>query len=57
MLLSFPPIFKDYSGPIRPPFRVKPWKEGLRICPVETVRLILQGRGCLHLTHCAIFFS
>jgi hypothetical protein len=47
----------DQPGPLCPPFYVKPWKEGLSICPVETVRLILQGRGCLRLTHNTIFFS
>jgi hypothetical protein len=47
----------DRPGPLCPPFCVKPWKEGLSIFPVETVRLILQERGCLRLTHNAIFFS
>jgi hypothetical protein len=39
------------------PFLCQTLKEGLSICPVETVRLILQGRGRLRLTHNAIFFS
>jgi hypothetical protein len=38
-------------------FCVRPWKDGLSFCPVETVGLILQGRGRLHLTQNAIFFS
>jgi hypothetical protein len=38
-------------------FSFRSWKDGLSFCPVETVRLILQGRGCLRLTQNAIFFS
>jgi hypothetical protein len=39
------------------PFSVRLWKDGLSFCPVETVSVILQGRGCLRLTQNAIFFS
>jgi hypothetical protein len=57
MFYSFTP-HKD--GPSRssfPPFYVKPWKEDLCICSVETVRLILLERNHLCLQHNAIFFS
>jgi hypothetical protein len=40
-----------------PPFYVKPWKEDLCVCPVETLRLILLERSCLRLQHSAIFNS
>jgi hypothetical protein len=49
-------FFRDHSDPVCP-FSVRPWKVGLSFCPVETVRLILQGRGRLRLTQNAIFFS
>jgi hypothetical protein len=39
------------------PFSVRLWNDGLSFCPVETVRLILQGRVRLHLAQNAIFFS
>jgi hypothetical protein len=45
----------DRPGHLAPPFYVKPWKEDLCICPVETIRLILKE--CLRLQHSAIFFS
>jgi hypothetical protein len=47
----------DRPGHLAPPFYVKPWKEDLCICPVETVRLILIEHDRLHLQHSAIFFS
>jgi hypothetical protein len=47
----------DRLGHLSPPFYVKPWKEHLCVCPVETVRLILLERNCLCLQHSAIFFS
>jgi hypothetical protein len=47
----------DRPGHLCPPFYVKPWKEDLSICPVETVRLILLERDRLSLQHNAIFFS
>jgi hypothetical protein len=47
----------DRPGHLAPPFYVKPWKEDLCVCPVETVRLILLERDRLHLQHSAIFFS
>jgi hypothetical protein len=49
-------FFRVHSGPVCP-FSVRPWKDGLSFCPVETVRLILWGRGLLRLTQNAIFFS
>jgi hypothetical protein len=47
----------DRPGHLCSPFYVKPWKEDLSICPVETVCLILQERDRLCLQHDAIFFS
>jgi hypothetical protein len=47
----------DRPGHLAPPFYVKPWKEDLCVCPVETVRLILLERDHLRLQHSAIFFS
>jgi hypothetical protein len=47
----------DRPGHLTPPFYVKPWKEDLCVCPVETVRLILLERDRLRLQHSAIFFS
>jgi hypothetical protein len=47
----------DRPGHLSPPFYVKPWKEDLCICPVETVRLILLECNRLCLQHVAIFFS
>jgi hypothetical protein len=47
----------DRPGHLSPPFSVKPWKEDLCICPVETVRLILLERNHLCLQHDAIFFQ
>jgi hypothetical protein len=47
----------DRPGHLAPPFYVKPWKEDLCVCPVETVRLILLERDRLRLQHSAIFFS
>jgi hypothetical protein len=47
----------DRPGHLAPPFYVKPWKEDLYVCPVETVRLILKERDRLRLQHSAIFFS
>jgi hypothetical protein len=47
----------DRPGHLCSPFYVKPWKEDLSVCPVETVRLILQERDRLRLSHNAIFFS
>jgi hypothetical protein len=45
----------DRPGHLCPPFYVKPWKDDLSICPVETVRLILLERDRLCLQHDAIF--
>jgi hypothetical protein len=42
---------------LAPPFYVKPWKEDLCVCPVETIRLILKERDRLRLQHSAVFFS
>jgi hypothetical protein len=47
----------DRPGHLAPPFYVKPWKEDLCVCPVETVRLILLERDRLRLQHSAIYFS
>jgi hypothetical protein len=47
----------DRPGHLAPPFYVKPWKENLCVCPVETVRLILLERDRFRLQHSAIFFS
>jgi hypothetical protein len=47
----------DRPGHLAPPFYVKPWKEDLCVCPVETVRLILLEHDRLRLQHIAIFFS
>jgi hypothetical protein len=47
----------DRPGHLFPPFYVKPWKEDLCVCPVETIRLILLERSRLRLQHSAIFFS
>jgi hypothetical protein len=47
----------DRPGHLVPPFYVKPWKEDLCVCPVETVRLILIESDRLRLQHSAIFFS
>jgi hypothetical protein len=47
----------DRSGHHAPPFYVKPWKEDLCVCPVETVHLILLERDRLGLQHSAVFFS
>jgi hypothetical protein len=44
-------------GSSLPLVSVRPWKDGLSFRPVETVRLILQGRGCLCLTQNTIFFN
>jgi hypothetical protein len=46
----------DRPGHLTPPFYVKPWKDDLCICPVETVRLILKERDRLRLDHSALFF-
>jgi hypothetical protein len=47
----------DRPGHLAPLFYVKPWKEDLCVCPVETIRLILLERDRLRLQHSAIFFS
>jgi hypothetical protein len=47
----------DRPGHLTPPFYVRPWKGGLCVCPVGTVRLILKKRDRLHLHHGAVFFS
>jgi hypothetical protein len=47
----------DRPGYLSPPFYVKPWKEDLCVCPLETVRLILLEWNRLCLQHSAIFFS
>jgi hypothetical protein len=47
----------DRPGLLTPPSASSPWKDGLRVCPVETVRLILKERDRLHLQHSAVFFS
>jgi hypothetical protein len=47
----------DRPGNLAPPFYVKPWKEDLCVCPVETIRLILRERDRLCLQHSAVFFS
>jgi hypothetical protein len=47
----------DRPGHLAPPFYVKPWKEDMSICLVETVRLIMMERDRLHLQHSAVFFS
>jgi hypothetical protein len=47
----------DRPGHLAPLFYVKPWKEDLCVCPVETVRLILKERDRLRLQHNANFFS
>ena len=47
----------DRPGRLSPPFCVKPWKDGLCVCPVESVRLILEERVCLRLQHSALFFQ
>jgi hypothetical protein len=44
-------------GRLAPPFCVKPWKDDLCVCPVESVRLILEERVCLRLQHSALFFQ
>jgi hypothetical protein len=49
-------FFRVHSGPVCP-FSFRPWKVGLSFCPVETVRLIPQGRRRLRLMQNAIFFS
>jgi hypothetical protein len=46
----------DHPGHLAPPFYVKPWKDDMSICPVETVRLIMVERDRLHLQHSAVFF-
>jgi hypothetical protein len=47
----------DRPGHLTPPFYVKPWKDDLCVCPVETIRLILKERDRLHLQHNAVLFS
>jgi hypothetical protein len=47
----------DRPGHLAPPFYVKPWKDDLCVCPVETIRLILKECDRLRLQHSAIFFS
>jgi hypothetical protein len=47
----------DHPGHLAPPFYVKPWKEDMSICPVETVRLIMMERDRLRLQHSAVFYS
>jgi hypothetical protein len=47
----------DRPGHLAPPFYVKPWKEDLCVCPVETIQLILLERSQLCLQHSAIFYS
>jgi hypothetical protein len=47
----------DRPGHLSPPFYIKPWKEDLCVCLVETIRLILVERNRLALQHSAIFFS
>jgi hypothetical protein len=47
----------DRPGHLAPPFYVKPWKDDLCVCPVETIRLILKERDRLHLQHSTVFFS
>jgi hypothetical protein len=47
----------DRPGHLTPPFYVKPWKDNLCVCPVETIRLILKERDRLHLQLSAVFFS
>jgi hypothetical protein len=47
----------DHPGHLASPFYVKPWKEDLCVCPVETIRLILRERDRLRLQHTAVFFS
>jgi hypothetical protein len=47
----------DRPGHLTPPFYVKPWKDDLCVCPVESVRLILKERDRLRLQHSALFFS
>ena len=46
----------DRPGRLTPPFCVKPWKDDLCVCPVESVRLILKERDWLRLQHGALFF-
>jgi hypothetical protein len=46
-----------HPGLFAPPVCVKPWKEGLCVCPVEAVRPFLLERVRLGLQRCAIFFS
>jgi hypothetical protein len=47
----------DRPGHLTPPFYVKPWKDDSCVCPVETVRLIMEERDRLRLQHSALFFS
>jgi hypothetical protein len=47
----------DRPGHLTLPFYVKPWKDDLCVCPVETVRLILKERDHFYLQHSALFFS
>ena len=46
----------DRPGCLTPPFYVKPWAEDKCLCPVETVRLIMEERVRLRLQHSALFF-
>jgi hypothetical protein len=46
----------DRPGHLSPPFYVKPWKDDLCLCPVETIKLILKERDRLRLPHSALFF-
>jgi hypothetical protein len=47
----------DRPGRLTPPFCVKPWKDDLCVCPVESVRLIMEERDCVRLQHSAFFFQ
>jgi hypothetical protein len=47
----------DRPGHLAPPFYVKPCKEDLCVCLVETIKLILKERDRLRLQHSAVFFS
>jgi hypothetical protein len=46
----------DRPGHVGKPYFIRPWAEDLSICPVNTVRLILEKKMHLHVRHNFLFF-
>jgi hypothetical protein len=47
----------DRAGHLCSPFSIKPWKEDLSVCPVETISQILKEKSSLDIRHNFIFFN